>query len=99
MTAIFSLAQADVSIGVSDGLAYPLTPCCEASGKGSSNVESGVVCRACYHEVDPKFGGCAPLYAVPGAWPLDRQVRSWVGPNVSDEALATLVAQIERLAP
>ncbi|WP_051047300.1 hypothetical protein [Nocardia asiatica] len=34
-----------------------LTPCCHASGKGSSDSISGVVCRACYREVHHKHGG------------------------------------------
>ncbi len=44
-----------------DGLAYPLTPCCSASGKGGT---FGVVCRACYMPVDGYFGGPAAV-AVP----------------------------------
>jgi hypothetical protein len=35
---------------------FPLTPCCFASGKGTTNAASGVCCRACYAEVDPYFG-------------------------------------------
>jgi len=35
---------------------YPLTPCCQASGKGSES-STGVVCRACYREVHIKYGG------------------------------------------
>jgi hypothetical protein len=38
-------------------LYYPLTPCCDASGKGM-DYEYGVGCRSCYQEVDPVFGGC-----------------------------------------
>ena len=34
-------------------IVYPLTPCCNASAKGS---EGGIVCRKCYHEVPPGFG-------------------------------------------
>ncbi|WP_218025078.1 hypothetical protein, partial [Nocardia pseudovaccinii] len=34
-----------------------LTPCCHASGKGSSDSISGVVCRACYRDVHHKHGG------------------------------------------
>ncbi len=34
---------------------YALTPCCAATGKGS-DVESGVVCRKCYREVDAVYG-------------------------------------------
>ena len=44
------------SWAVSDGIVYPLTDCCEASGKGSANVDSGVVCRACYSEVSSLYG-------------------------------------------
>lgn len=42
----------------SDGSEYliPLTPCCHAGGKGAES-STGVVCRACYHEVDSKYGG------------------------------------------
>jgi len=36
-------------------MAYRLTNCCGATGKGSE-VESGVVCRACYRQVDSEFG-------------------------------------------
>lgn len=35
---------------------YLLTPCCKASGKGSIDSATGVVCRRCYREVDPIFG-------------------------------------------
>ncbi|MGY2116650.1 hypothetical protein ACW9HR_22320 [Nocardia gipuzkoensis] len=34
-----------------------LTPCCYAYGKGSTNADSGVVCRACYHEVGVEHAG------------------------------------------
>ncbi|MGY2087851.1 MULTISPECIES: hypothetical protein [Nocardia] len=34
-----------------------LTPCCHASGKGSSDSISGVVCRACYRDVHHKHSG------------------------------------------
>jgi len=37
------------------GLVYPLTPCCQASAKGT---EYGTACRACYAEIDPVFGIC-----------------------------------------
>jgi hypothetical protein len=45
-----------------DGTEYliPLTPCCHASGKGAESA-TGVVCRGCYREVDPKFGGPSSL--------------------------------------
>lgn len=32
----------------------PLTPCCNASGKGGA---AGVICRACYRNVSYKYGG------------------------------------------
>jgi hypothetical protein len=37
-----------------DGLQYGLTTCCDASAKGG---EHGIVCRACYREIDPLLGG------------------------------------------
>lgn len=40
---------------------YPLTPCCDASGKGG---EYGVMCRSCYVDVDDYYGGSADV-AVP----------------------------------
>lgn len=70
-------------------LAYPLTPCCGASGKGG---ESGVICRACYRPVDPMFGDCAPLYSVPGSWPTERIVAGWT--DATDAEVADLVAKI-----
>jgi hypothetical protein len=86
----------DVTIAVQDNLAYPLTPCCGASGKGSSNVESGVVCRSCYQEVDPMFGDCAPLYSVPMARPTEDIIASWTSAYGAD--LAAVVAQIKAMA-
>jgi hypothetical protein len=74
-------------------LAYPLTPCCGASGKGGGN---GVICRSCYRDVDPMFGDCAPLYEVPGSWPVERIVGGWT--DLDDAALAVLVAQIKAVA-
>lgn len=41
------------AVDVDLGMAYPLTDCCRASGKGSGD---GVVCRACYQSVDDRFG-------------------------------------------
>lgn len=45
-------------IRLDDGAEYlvPLTPCCQASGKGSTNSSTGVLCRNCYEEVDIKYG-------------------------------------------
>lgn len=42
-------------IATERGMLYPLTDCCYASGKGGE-ADSGVVCRACHDEVDPKYG-------------------------------------------
>jgi hypothetical protein len=36
---------------------WPLTPCCLATGKGSDNSDTGVICRACYDDVDTYYGG------------------------------------------
>lgn len=39
------------------GFEYPLTPCCNASGKGSiAGSGPAVVCRSCYKEVGYEFG-------------------------------------------
>jgi hypothetical protein len=46
------------------GWPYPLTPCCHASGKGW-NSPTGVVCRSCYADVDPKYGDRADDVVVP----------------------------------
>lgn len=35
------------------GLTYPVTPCCEATAKGT---EWGICCRACYEAVDGFYG-------------------------------------------
>ena len=51
------------------GMVLLLTPCCDATGKGS---EGGIVCRKCHEEVDPVFGSCAMLNKG-----LD-SVRSWL---------------------
>lgn len=45
-----------VSFGLSDGMVFPLTPCCKATGKGGGH---GVVCRRCYTDVDYDFGDAA----------------------------------------
>lgn len=47
----------EVPIVRADHGIYPLTPCCEATGKGM-DTETGVGCRACYEEIDPIFGAC-----------------------------------------
>jgi hypothetical protein len=53
---LFALAHSPGSNVV--GLLYRLTPCCEASGKGSADSQTGVVCRNCYKSVSHEFGDC-----------------------------------------
>jgi len=78
---------AEVQVILAHGIIAPLTPCCAASGKGSANVESGVVCRACYAEMDPMFGD-ATLLADPQA--ADR-VGTWTTeyPDVIEAVVQT----------
>ena len=42
----------------------PVTPCCNATGKGTVTAASGVCCRRCHTEVGIKFGGPGTI-AVP----------------------------------
>ena len=94
MTSPTKFALADVTIAVAQigpdenpvHLAYPLTPCCGASGKGGGD---GVICRSCYRDVDPMFGDCAPLYGTPGGWPTEKIIGGWT--DASDADIATLV--------
>jgi hypothetical protein len=46
-------------------MVYPLTPCCNASGKGGGY---GVVCRNCYQDVASGYGSCSALLG-PGEEP------------------------------
>jgi hypothetical protein len=46
----------DPDFGFHDPIYYPLTRCCHASGKGSENSPTGIVCRACYAPVPAAFG-------------------------------------------
>jgi len=62
----------DVAYDADLGMAYPLTPCCQASGKGA---DVGVVCRNCYQPVGLLFGDCAMVATAPAQW--DR-VRDWL---------------------
>lgn len=55
MTAIVTESGIEIVIS-EDGMAYPITPCCGASGKGTMNAGSGVCCRRCYAEVDSIYG-------------------------------------------
>lgn len=50
------VAAGEATFAAADGVIYPLTGCCAASGKGSVG---GVVCRACYELVSPMFGAAA----------------------------------------
>lgn len=47
-----------VVVANSDGMIYPLTACCSASGKGSADSPTGVVCRSCYQPVSAVYGDC-----------------------------------------
>lgn len=60
---VVPLGGADDPIRHGDGTEYliPLTPCCDATGKGCGGVATGVVCRSCYEEVDVKYGGPTTL--------------------------------------
>ncbi|MEV0297114.1 hypothetical protein [Nocardia sp. NPDC050710] len=44
---------------IDDGTAglVALTPCCHAYGKGSTNSDTGIVCRECYRDVAIKHAG------------------------------------------
>lgn len=44
---------APVTLAIVDYGIYPLTPCCQASGKG---LEDCIGCRACYREVEVYYG-------------------------------------------
>lgn len=45
----------NIEFVLSDGLVYPLTPCCGATAKG---MDEYIGCRACYEEVDSMLGAC-----------------------------------------
>ena len=52
----YSLYDYEDVIFAKDGDGYfPLTDCCETTGKGS-DCESGVVCRGCYEEYPTAWG-------------------------------------------
>lgn len=46
----------DGSLVVTDGIVHRLTPCCQASAKGSANSPTGVCCRACYQPIAQEMG-------------------------------------------
>lgn len=49
-----TLTLCGIHAAYADGVAYPLTACCQASGKGGA---TGVICRACYQPVPSVMGG------------------------------------------
>lgn len=53
---VVGLDSSGYVVAESDGMLYPLTPCCYASGKGSVNSPTGVCCRACYAAVEAYLG-------------------------------------------
>jgi hypothetical protein len=63
-----------VQVFLCDGVYTLLTPCCNASGKGSCNSDSGVVCRACYEEVDGIHGA----FWTPEQWQKDSSSLGYV---------------------
>ncbi|WP_053734153.1 hypothetical protein [Nocardia sp. NRRL S-836] len=69
-----------------DEYLVPLTPCCHAHGKGADSA-TGVVCRNCYREVDPKYGGPGDLsVAVAGARPALQFFRRRLAPRAASRA-------------
>lgn len=53
-TTVVGLSEEGYVVVADHGIQYGLTPCCHASAKGDA---VGIVCRSCYHEVDPFLGG------------------------------------------
>lgn len=58
METIVICAEAPIALVVTEIMIAPLTPCCQASGKGCDGY---IGCRACYNEVSPFFGDCWDL--------------------------------------
>lgn len=56
---VTTCSAAKVSVAVWRDIAYLLTPCCGATGKGSDSP-TGVVCRSCYATVPGVYGSCEP---------------------------------------
>ena len=63
---------------------YPLTECCEASGKGAESP-TGVVCRACYEPVAAAFGSCAFLSEGTADWLVRSAAMVNNGGGIPDE--------------
>ena len=59
-------------------MVFLLTSCCESTGKGSAESETGVVCRSCYEPINAAFGTGATL-----ADGLD-SVRDWLETTAFD---------------
>jgi hypothetical protein len=57
---VVEVSMGTVTMALCEGLVYPLTQCCAASGKGGAD---GVVCRYCYRRVDGVYGMCASDWA------------------------------------
>jgi hypothetical protein len=53
-----------IAVDTEIGLAYPLTLCCNASGKGGGE---GVICRSCYMDIDWGFGAGWTLEDLPAS--------------------------------
>jgi hypothetical protein len=82
------LAEPGQHIPGDDGDEYlvPLTACCHAHGKGADST-TGVVCRNCYREVDPKYSGPGDLsVAVAGARPALLFFRHRLAPRAASTA-------------
>jgi hypothetical protein len=79
-----------------DEYLVPLTPCCHAHGKGADSA-TGVVCRKCYREVDPKYGGPGDLtVAVAGARPALRLFRRRLAPRAASTTPWTTTEAVVR---
>ena len=76
---------------VSDGIAYYLTPCCGASGKGSAGSRTGVVCRSCYSDMAADFGD-GWLVSDSAAW--ERYAERFVSACMEDPEGRVLSAEV-----
>ncbi|UJE15723.1 hypothetical protein SEA_LIGMA_69 [Gordonia phage Ligma] len=84
-----ALTSCGVRVGHNDVLgAYPLTPCCGATGKGSMDSPTGVVCRACYTPVGFAYGDCG--------WGAVEMAVAEAGCPCSSECADYTLAQFDR---
>lgn len=44
-----------LTVALSEGLVYPLSPCCKASATGTVG---GTACRSCYRSIPTLYGSC-----------------------------------------